>query len=205
MEPSTIPTLIPGLELLAPSTNHTFIRPAKQINSGPDVERFLASKAYRDICTWVVQLNRALCPRKDATKGTQIFTLSAPRNDPEIVTSLRDLLEELESHISEAPPDSGPRRFGNISFRRWHEILEVRAECLLREYLPRGVLDGGSMVELRAYFVGGFGSSQRMDYGTGHELSFVAFLGCLWKLGGFKGSNEDGEVERSVVLGVIEP
>ena len=76
---------------------------------------------------------------------------------------------------------------------------------MLKEYLPEKVLERGALVELKAYFVGGFGSSQRMDYGTGHELSFVAFLGCLWKLGGFQGSDVDGEVERSVVLGVIEP
>ena len=63
------------------------------------------SKAYRDICTFVLQLNRSLCPRKDATKGTQLFTLSTPRNDPAIVTSLQSLLAKVESIISEAPPD----------------------------------------------------------------------------------------------------
>jgi serine/threonine-protein phosphatase 2A activator len=54
--------------------------------------------------------------------------------------------------------------------------------------------------------MGAFGSSQRLDYGTGHELSFLVFLGCLWKLGGFtKETSEDGALERSIVLGIIEP
>jgi serine/threonine-protein phosphatase 2A activator len=62
--------------------------------------------------------------------------------------------------------------------------------------------------EIKQYFLGGFGSSQRLDYGTGHELSFLAFLGCLWKLGFFPAQPEGetpGAVERSIVLGVIEP
>ena len=62
--------------------------------------------------------------------------------------------------------------------------------------------------ELASYLLGGFGSSQRLDFGTGHELSFLAFLGCLWKLGGFTAGDEisdDGRLERSIVLGVFEP
>jgi serine/threonine-protein phosphatase 2A activator len=60
--------------------------------------------------------------------------------------------------------------------------------------------------ELTPYLMGGFGSAQRLDYGTGHELSFLAFLGCIWKLGGFtKVPSQDGSLERSIVIGVVEP
>jgi len=69
-----------------------------------------------------------------------------------------------------------------------------------------GEMPPTALDELRHYLVGAFGSAQRLDYGTGHELSFLAFLGCLWKLGGFAdGGADDGEVERSIVLGVVEP
>jgi serine/threonine-protein phosphatase 2A activator len=37
-------------------------------------------------------------------------------------------------------------------------------------------------VELKEYLTGGFGNPTRIDYGTGHELSFAAFLCCLFKL-----------------------
>ena len=36
--------------------------------------------------------------------------------------------------------------------------------------------------ELKAYLTDSFGSYERIDYGTGHELNFVAFLFCLFKL-----------------------
>jgi serine/threonine-protein phosphatase 2A activator len=52
--------------------------------------------------------------------------------------------------------------------------------------------------------MGSFGSAQRLDYGTGHELSFVAFVACLWKLGFFNDAKQ-GDMEREIVLNVIEP
>ncbi|KFY00599.1 hypothetical protein O988_03222 [Pseudogymnoascus sp. VKM F-3808] len=124
------------------------------------------------------------------------------------------MLKTIEAIIDEAPPDTGPRRFGNISFRKWHEILASRVSSILRQHVPAEILDAGSPGEataedeLTSYLLGGFGSSQRLDFGTGHELSFLAFLGGLWKLGGFTAGDEisdDGRLERSIVLGIFEP
>lgn len=240
------------LEVLDASKPHAFLRPIKRINDGPDVAHFLTSKAYRDIGVFVLQLNIALCPRKSQTPTTapppppaarssglssagvpaQTFPLDESRQELDAVRRLQELLVKVGAIIEEAPPDPGPRRFGNISFRTWYALLEERADGLLREYLPckiletadfaepttaresdeRGPHDGDgqerparALDELRAYFLGAFGSAQRLDYGTGHELSFLAFLGCLWKLGAFTGGDVDGETERSIVLGVIEP
>lgn len=36
--------------------------------------------------------------------------------------------------------------------------------------------------ELNHYFLDSFGSYERIDYGTGHELNFILFLLCLFKL-----------------------
>ncbi len=35
-----------------------------------------------------------------------------------------------------------------------------------------------SAVEIKHYLMNAFGNRDRMDYGTGHELSFLAFLMC---------------------------
>lgn len=139
---------------------------------------------------------------------------------------LRELLDRTAKFIDDAPPDPGPRRFGNISFRKWYQLLEDNVDALLKEFVSADIINFGAsgdstaqdsgasgennqsqraVDEVRAYFLGGFGSPQRLDYGTGHELSFLAFLGCLWKLGAFKDGAQGGEIERSIVLGVFEP
>lgn len=33
------------------------------------------------------------------------------------------------------------------------------------------------------YLVEGVGNSTRIDYGSGHEMSFVMFMYCLFKIG----------------------
>lgn len=210
------PSSFPQLETLDPLRSHTFVSPLKCINEGHDVPQFLTSKAYRDIGLFVMQLNRALCPRKNSSGvgPSKTFPLvGGSRQDPESVCKLRALLDKVAGIIEEAPPDPGPRRFGNISFRKWYSLLEERAEGLLNEFVPANVLTfgvdarsgTGPIDELKAYFLGSFGSHQRLDFGTGHELSFLAFLGCLWKLGAFKDGACGGGVERSIVLGVFEP
>ncbi|KAK4145207.1 Serine/threonine-protein phosphatase 2A activator 1 [Dichotomopilus funicola] len=256
---STTTPSFPRLAVLAPSKTHTFSPPQKRIHTGADLPHFLTSLAYRDIGIFILQLNRALCPRKPsslptststststatatapavkATPQPQTFPLNAPRSDPPSVLWLRDMLDQVAGLIDQAPPEKGPRRFGNVSFRRWYTLLEEKVEA----GLLRGVLEGvdlgawggslgaeeagggikgegdtkggdgmlrgeGILEEVKGYFLGAFGSAQRLDYGTGHELSFLAFLGALWKVGVFRdGKGEGGEVERSVVLGVFEP
>ena len=53
-----------ALEVLDPADPPKFQKLEKRINDGPDVTTFLTTKAYRDIGLFVLQLNRALCPRK---------------------------------------------------------------------------------------------------------------------------------------------
>lgn len=43
-----------------------------------------------------------------------------------------------------------------------------------------------AFAEVKTYLLDSFGSYERIDYGTGHELNFVTFLLCLFKLGVFK-------------------
>lgn len=39
--------------------------------------------------------------------------------------------------------------------------------------------------EIRVYLEESFGSYERLDYGTGHELNFIAFLFCMFKVGAY--------------------
>ena len=216
MTDSTGSIAAPSLKTLDGSKPHTFIIPAKKINEGPDVSDFLISKAYRDIMTFVLQLNASMFPRCSTHAGTKpTETQTWELGSPDVIFSntvirLRQLLSTLNSMIDEVPPDKGPRRFGNVSFRKWFQTVEGQISDLLTDHVPSKVLSFNTATELsakselEAYILGSFGSPQRLDYGTGHELSFLAFLGSIWKLGGFE-SRASGEEERAIVLGVIAP
>lgn len=95
-----------------------------------------------------------------------------------------------------------------MSFRKWFQLLNNE----LDDFLDQGLLgetlqigNGHAKNEVASYLLGAFGSPQRLDYGTGHELNFIAFIGCLWKLGHFKDGIQGGDIEREIVLLVINP
>jgi serine/threonine-protein phosphatase 2A activator len=201
---------------LESNKTHAFINPVKRIHTGQDVSTFLVSHAYRNLMQFLLQLNRAMFPslirepglEHEATQTYQIGSSAVPFS--EIILQLRKLLLTLDDIIDEVPLESGPRRFGNLSFRKWSDLVESRSMSMLERYLPNQVREFkhesevDAVTELRGYFLGSFGDAQRLDYGTGHELSFLAFLACIWKLGGYPASSS-GQVEREIVLGVIEP
>ena len=197
---------IPVLDILQDIAGQRFQDPLKQINEGQDVSIFLQSKAYRDIMIFLLQLNRAMFPSKspesNKVQAWQIGSSHPVHSKP--VRQIQSILQTLNSILTEAPPDPGPRRFGNMAFRKYHEILTEKTPNLFSHHLP--TLPQGSHIELSSYFLGSFGSAQRLDYGSGHELSFLAFLGCLWKLSFFSTTTADPQGEsRGIVMGIIQP
>ena len=200
---------LPRLEVLDSASPPSFSTPTKRIHETSDVSRFLTSFAYRDIGIFILQLTHAVCPRNKPDSAVPLtFQIFSRAQTSPAVQALQELLRKIEKIIEEAPPASGPRRFGNISFRKWYEIVEERASSMLQEGLlgeTLGRWDEKALAEVRSYLLGGFGSAQRLDYGTGHELSFLAFIGCLWKLGHFQDANPPEEIERQIVFQVVEP
>ncbi|KAK4462741.1 serine threonine phosphatase 2A activator 1 [Cladorrhinum samala] len=195
---------------------HQFTVPVKKINTGADMQHFLVSKAYRDIVTFLHQLNRSVCPRYCAdaapaggggtTTKVRMFEtdLSNSSAHPEGVERLRKLLLAVDLLSSEYPAEAyADRRFGNRAFRSFLGGLRDKAGWLLEEHL--GLKSGKGKEELVVYLLGAWGSAERLDYGTGHELSFLAFLGGLWKLGFFyTGNGKEEEAERGLVLVIVE-
>jgi len=206
-------SLPPTLEILPDGRHVSPQLPAKCIENGEDLSFFLGSKAYADIMTFVLQLNRAMVPLKDDAGTTHTWPLNGPHLTlSDNVRQMASLIQSLRSIMDRAPPETGPRRFGNVAFRTWYKAAQESAIELLKDTLSEAVWThvegeaerGKLEKELEAYLLGGFGSSERLDYGTGHELSFMAFLGCVWKLGGFAQAPE-GVEERGIVVGIIQP
>ncbi|KAG4303279.1 hypothetical protein PCANB_000535 [Pneumocystis canis] len=146
----------------------------KRIDSKNEVSEFQKSVAHDRIIHFIKILNIKL----PGIKLTDSIFIS---NEVEKVL---DILNILSSWIEEIPPEIGPKRFGNKAFQKWIYRLENEASSLLMKYLPEWIYP--ALGELCPYFISGFGHGQRLDYGTGHELSFTAFLCGLLLLRFFK-------------------
>lgn len=103
-----------------------------------------------------------------------------------IVKSIVKLLLNISKLIDEIPPLEGPRRYGNFACRTWHDELNEKMD----DWLLTLIIDNfyklenpqGFLIEIRWYISNSFGSRERLDYGTGHELNFLAFLTGLLKV-----------------------
>lgn len=138
---------------------------------------FNKSRAY----TRIVALISALSLQVKLKKIPEAVTTQS-------VLSIVAIFDQVEKWMDEIPPLEGPRRFGNMAFRTFHDKLQADSDRLLRSTMGKvreGIFDAGmdTYVELVPYFLGSFGSRQRLDFGTGHELSFLAFFGGLWAVG----------------------
>ncbi|KAJ2855407.1 Serine/threonine-protein phosphatase 2A activator 2, partial [Coemansia asiatica] len=68
-------------------------------------------------------------------------------------------------------------RFGNPAFRDFYDKIEETLPQWIADFVPAENID-----EVAKYLENSFGNRKRIDYGTGHELNFLAFLFCLHKL-----------------------
>ena len=57
--------------------------------------------------------------------------------------------------------------------------------------------------ELRAHLLASFGSAQRLDFGTGHEMSFIILLLCL-RLRGILRDDDESAIVRRVFVAYLE-
>ncbi|WFD24764.1 Serine/threonine-protein phosphatase 2A activator 1 [Malassezia equina] len=91
------------------------------------------------------------------------------------------LLLELDAWTDDIAPLAGGQRFGNRAFRTWGARLAERVQVLHETLLPTTYHP--LIHELAPYLLDAFGSFVRIDYGTGHELHFVAWLCFLVRVG----------------------
>uniref|UniRef100_A0A0D9WNC6 Serine/threonine-protein phosphatase 2A activator n=1 Tax=Leersia perrieri TaxID=77586 RepID=A0A0D9WNC6_9ORYZ len=151
--------------------------PVKRIASPDDLARFHASLHGRHFLGFVAALSASVHGRK----------LSDPLPSPPspAVSALLDLISSLSAFVASTPPFPHNSRYGNPAFRLWHEKLSDSANQLIAPITATaGSPDlAGAEVELAPYLLDSFGNATRIDYGTGHETNFAAFLYCLARLG----------------------
>ena len=136
----------------------TFAAPVKRIKTESDVAVFEKSAAYRKLQTYL----RALCASVTGELGC--ISDAAP-------SGLDRLLDELTAGIQDYAPTETATRFGNPRYRDWHAFALRHVDATIRSHLPK--LTEDVLCEIVPYLAGSFGHPERLDFGTGHELSFL--------------------------------
>lgn len=154
-----------------PAPQRNFMIPKKEINMVPDMAKWKRSQAYADYMGFILTLNEGVKGRKLTCE----YKVSEP------IEKLVALLNTLDRWIDETPPVDQPSRFGNKAFRTWYAKLDQGAENLVATVVPKQLVE--AVPEVAVYLKESVGNSTRIDYGTGHEAAFAAFLCCLCKIG----------------------
>lgn len=149
-----------------------FIEPEKQIKDPSEMKKWENSETYYDLLGFINSI--CVCIQgKTLSYNCQMSTCTQ---------KLLAMLGKLEKLAMETPPINQPnQRFGNSAFKDWYQKMNENIDIFLKEVLPES--HHGATKELVPYLLDSFGNSTRIDYGTGHELSFILFLMALFKIG----------------------
>ena len=158
------------------SEEHKYEPPTKKILDMNHLAKWQSSATAMDLTMFIIDCQNAV----KTTKMSE--TPITPKIKPMI-----DWLDKLEKWLDEVPPVDQPMRFGNKAFRTWmdkiKDSLNEDLTAILSATNPEFTVAHKAVPELRVYLEESFGSYERIDYGTGHELNFFVFLYCMCKIG----------------------
>ncbi|KAI9316221.1 hypothetical protein BX666DRAFT_2019389 [Dichotomocladium elegans] len=178
---------VPTTQLPTLLATYTPTVPRKCIHTQADIQPFADSKAFSRLLTFLIILNESVRKKK----------ISHPCHESEQTTRILAMLNTLDTWLAEFPPLNNPQRFGNKAFREWLGKVERCAQSLQEDaFLPEL---HKAIPELSVYLVGSFGNGTRIDYGSGHELNFFAWLCGIAMLDGFKEGDYEAIVFRIFV------
>lgn len=138
--------------------------PVREISSQADLDQFLDCPTFNNFYTFIQTLSTSI-------EGLRLS--SCPSTPSQSVLWASNLLRTLTLLLPSHPPLPTSSRFGNAAFRSWLDAARVTVPAAHDE---RGV---PYYLEVSSYLLNSFGDYQRIDYGTGHEAHFIAWLYCL--------------------------
>ncbi|XP_078044651.1 serine/threonine-protein phosphatase 2A activator [Augochlora pura] len=154
--------------------DHEFIVPKKSVKVLADMSVWEKSEAYFEYLGFILALN-------ESVQGKAV-NVECPQSP--VIGNVIAMLNEFDNWITQIPPTDQPQRFGNKSFRVWYERLQQNGMDELHKVLPKEL--HRAVPEIIQYLNESFGNPTRIDYGTGHEMAFLMFLCCMFKIGAFK-------------------
>lgn len=169
--------------------NHNQGKALAKIDSTTVVQVWLKSQAYFKIMEFIERLTLSIKSKSCKAKATI----------PDHVQNVRNVLDDIRATADSTELiDSATLRFGNPAFRIFVQRMNSSLMQLLLKHI--GPEYESIFVELAGYLSDSFGNETRIDYGTGHELHFIAFLCCLYDVQYFN----EADLE-SVFFDVIVP
>ncbi|KAJ3341756.1 hypothetical protein HDU93_004140 [Gonapodya sp. JEL0774] len=174
--------------------SHEFEIPSKKLRTESQINEWLESEAFVRVMDFVQGLNDSVIGMQIPTEEDETIhewdeeACTSP--DPSkrkiyvspSIDALLMFLNEINELIERVPlREREMGRMGNVAFTTWINILEQSASNFLSQLLRHKF--NRAVPELVPYLAQSFGNGQRRDYGSGHELNFVALLCCLDILG----------------------
>ncbi|KZF23667.1 Phosphotyrosyl phosphatase activator [Xylona heveae TC161] len=177
--PSANPLPVPETPALPPPSSaaenqaRKYIKPTRRILSHKDHDLFLQSSTYELLLAFVFNLS-------DSVRDTSRSTVEKQPLVPEVERIL-GVLDSVEEVINKCPPEEqGGSRFGNPGFRVFLDALHDELQGWHRKL---GIEDPAAIEEVSTYLLHSFGNRTRIDYGSGHELNFIVWQLCLYRVG----------------------
>mmetsp|Transcript_2722 Transcript_2722/g.7709 ORF Transcript_2722/g.7709 Transcript_2722/m.7709 type:complete len:404 (+) Transcript_2722:189-1400(+) len=186
--PPNIVDASPSLPAVAANlAGHTFLPPQKTISSQDLLRQFLDSESLKEYVSFLMACS-------EAVKGKK---LSADCTISPVMERMQEELRRLSAMVDDIPPLKVELRFGNPAYRDWFAKMEADSTAVITRILPDNMQ--GAAAELAGYWSESFGNIVRIDYGTGHETSFVVLLFCMAKIGAITGDCLQAMVSRVFV------
>jgi len=151
--------------------SYDFIVPSKQVLTAEKVKVWEESEAYQEYLGFILAIGDSIKART-TSEDTEVSVG---------VGGVIKILNKLDTFVDQNPPLDMQARYGNPAYRDWFEKLESSAHQLIQDILPEHL--NSAKVELAPYLIDSFGNKTRIDYGTGHEMTFVMFVCALFKIG----------------------
>ncbi|XP_050549075.1 serine/threonine-protein phosphatase 2A activator-like isoform X2 [Daktulosphaira vitifoliae] len=129
-------------------------------------------------------------------KSIYAIPLNKPLVLSDQVKQVLSILNIINDWISEVEPLKESCRFGNKAFAKFYNLLKIKIPDILSKEFSS--VENQILTELATYLIESFGNSTRIDYGTGHELSFCMFLCGLFKVNILK--KEDSKATVNIIF-----
>lgn len=188
----------------------SLLLPRRCIFDDVDMKSFMESSTKTELLHFVEAMGKACASTTGEEAGYSFDPTQPIVNLPPPMACLHGALQEMFRWVDDFPPETASGnassiRFGNPAFRSWHDRLVERSDAIITTILKArnnqdltpelacqqgkdaasGLLQpkGDSSVrQVSPYLHDSFGHSIRLDYGTGHESSFLVFLLILSKV-----------------------